>query len=405
MGEHQRAETSGLISFLLCSMVGVVAMELYLRLAPAIWLVTQRMFIVASGIVAICGVISFSIGYANKSRSWTLRRGWLVPIRRAFEVLALCVVYAATLFLTSFMLLSLINNTLGRAFLSYTPGVCAVLAGVGGYVTLVQAELMNAKTLASLLPFFLISGVAIAGLTSDDPYWYNNNFSQLGDRTTFAARLFNSTLILAGVCMIIVSYFAVSELITTNRLRSTLHVNQLTAADTRIDHFTTRTSALSVLLTLSGTAFIGIGTFRYTPHPIAHNVFARGLPCLMLVLLVGLPWLAPQFSKAMYVISDLALAVVGAGGLYWLTGFTSLTNIEALAGLLFVGWFVVFSRQIAAIESDRLQAQLRYVQTHAHEVTPLSNEHQNDEQTLPGDSLPIDSLPVDSLQSRLASSR
>lgn len=56
--------------------------------------------------------------------------------------------------------------------------------------------MMNAKTIASLLPFFVISGVVTAGMTTDDPYWYHNNFSQLGDRTTFAARMFNSTLIL-----------------------------------------------------------------------------------------------------------------------------------------------------------------------------------------------------------------
>lgn len=65
-------------------------------------------------------------------------------------------------------------------------------------MTFVQAEMMNAKTIASLLPFFVISGVVTAGMTTDDPYWYHNNFSQLGDRTTFAARMFNSTLILTG---------------------------------------------------------------------------------------------------------------------------------------------------------------------------------------------------------------
>ncbi len=93
-----------------------------------------------------------------------------------------------------------------------------------GYITFVQAELMNAKTIASLLPFFVVSGVSIAGLTSDDPYWYNNNFSQLGDRTTFAARMFNSTLMLAGICIVIISYFAISELITTYRLHDAVSV-------------------------------------------------------------------------------------------------------------------------------------------------------------------------------------
>lgn len=219
MGCHQRAETSGLISFLICAVVGAVSMNLYLQFAPAIWQLTQRRFMVCSGIVAACGVISFIIGYASKSRSLNLKHGWLAPIRRMFEIIALSVVYASTIFLSSFALIGAASDMMGKALFSgYLSSVCAAFAGVVGYMTFVQAEMMNAKTIASLLPFFVISGVVTAGMTTDDPYWYHNNFSQLGDRTTFAARMFNSTLILAGTCIIIVSYFAISELVTTERL-------------------------------------------------------------------------------------------------------------------------------------------------------------------------------------------
>ena len=194
-----------------------------------------------------------------------------------------------------------------RTLKGYLPILCAAIAGVVGYITFVQAELMNAKTIASLLPFFVVSGVSIAGLTSDDPYWYNNNFSQLGDRTTFAARMFNSTLTLAGICIVIISYFAVSELITTYRLQ--LQYLDSNAINETPKHFRTRILLLSIMLTLAGIAFVGIGMFRYTPHPILHNVFARGLPCLMSVLMIALPWLAPQLSKVVYVVSDLAIAI------------------------------------------------------------------------------------------------
>ena len=202
MGRHQQAESSGIISFVTCAIIAWFAMNAYMQFAPAIWRVTQRLFTVCSGIVAGCGVVSFSLGYARKSRSLTLKHGWVIPVRRVFEILALSVVYASTIFVTSFMMLSIINNMMGiRTLKGYLPILCAAIAGVVGYITFVQAELMNAKTIASLLPFFVVSGVSIAGLTSDDPYWYNNNFSQLGDRTTFAARMFNSTLTLAGICI------------------------------------------------------------------------------------------------------------------------------------------------------------------------------------------------------------
>lgn len=362
MGRHQQAEASGIISFMACATLAWIAMDLYLQFAPAIWRVTQRLFTVCAGITAGCGVISFTLGYARTSRSMTLKHGWTIPIRRIFEILALSVVYASTIFVTAFMLLSIASNMMGlRTLKGYLTALCAAISGVVGYVTFVQAELMNAKTIASLLPFFVVSGVSIAGLTSDDPYWYNNNFSQLGDRTTFAARMFNSTLMLAGVCIVIISYFAISELITTHRLQ----MQYLSASDEKEapKHFKARILLLSTMLTLAGIAFIGIGMFRYTPHPILHNVFARGLPCLMSVLMIALPWLAPQLSKVVYVISDLAIVIGALAGFQWLAGRNTLTNVEALAGMMFLGWFIIFSRQIAAIESDRVQTQLILAQT------------------------------------------
>lgn len=362
MGRHQQAEASGIISFMACATLAWIAMDLYLQFAPAIWRVTQRLFTVCAGITAGCGVISFTLGYARNSGSMTLKHGWTIPIRRIFEILALSVVYASTIFVTAFMLLSIASNMMGlRTLKGYLTALCAAISGVVGYVTFVQAELMNAKTIASLLPFFVVSGVSIAGLTSDDPYWYNNNFSQLGDRTTFAARMFNSTLMLAGVCIVIISYFAISELITTHRLQ----MQYLSASDEKEapKHFKARILLLSTMLTLAGIAFIGIGMFRYTPHPILHNVFARGLPCLMSVLMIALPWLAPQLSKVVYVISDLAIVIGALAGFQWLAGRNTLTNVEALAGMMFLGWFIIFSRQIAAIESDRVQTQLILAQT------------------------------------------
>lgn len=367
MGRHQRAEAAGLLSFLFCAIAGGIGMLAYLEYASAFWQLSQRRFMASSALVAICGVISFIVGYVHRIRSVSLKGSWFISFRRAVEILALSTVYASTLFLTSFMLLSLINSLMGSAtFTTYIPSLTAAFAGVGGYVTFIQAELMDAKTLASLLPFFVISGVGTASTTTTDPYWFNNNFSQLGDRTTFAARMFNSTLILGGTCIIIISYFAISELVATYRVYNPKDGQQ----DIRQLHlsyhvpaFNVRIALLSALLTLSGIAFIGIGVFRYTPHPILHNVFARGMPCVMFVMLIALPWLAPQLSKSLYVISDLAIAVCAGAGVLWLQGKTTLTNVEALACMLFLGWFIVFSRQIASIEDDRIQTQLLKAQT------------------------------------------
>ena len=371
-GSHQRAETGGLISFIICAVIGAAAMNIYLEYASAIWQLMLRRFIVCSGIAAVCAIMSFLIGYLSQSRSMNLKHGWLVMLRRLVESLALSAVYAATTFLMSFALLSMVNEVMGpKVFVGYMAAICATVSGIFGYMTFVQARMMNAKTLASLLPFFIVSGVCVAGLTTDDPYWYHNNFSQLGDRTTFAATMFNSTLMLGGLCIIIISYFAISELVTTERLTRLRHNRSANDPNHGYDiaHYRLRTTILGVMLTMSGIAFIGIGAFRYTPHPILHNVFARGLPVLMLVLFLLLPWVAPRLSRTVMVISDLMLLVCAAFGVEWLLGKITLTNVEALACMVYLGWFIVFSRQIAALEADRITLQLAQVQ-----VQPSASE-------------------------------
>ena len=371
-GSHQRAETGGLISFVICAVIGAAAMNIYLEYASAIWQLMLRRFIVCSGIAAACAIMSFLIGYLSQSRSMNLKHGWLVMLRRLVESLALSAVYAATTFLTSFALLSMVNEVMGpKVFVGYMAAICATVSGIFGYMTFVQARMMNAKTLASLLPFFIVSGVCVAGLTTDDPYWYHNNFSQLGDRTTFAATMFNSTLMLGGLCIIIISYFAISELVTTERLTRLRHNRSANDPNRGYDiaHYRLRTTILGVMLTMSGIAFIGIGAFRYTPHPILHNVFARGLPVLMLVLFLLLPWAAPRLSRTVMVTSDLMLLVCAAFGVEWLLGKITLTNVEALACMVYLGWFIVFSRQIAALEADRITLQLAQAQ-----VQPSASE-------------------------------
>lgn len=366
MKRHQRAESAGLISFFCCAVVGGLAIMAYLRWAPAIWQLSQRRFMAAAALVGACGVVSFVIGYTHRIRMLNEHVIWAIHLRRSFEIVALSFVYAVTLFLTSYTLFWVLNSMMGKViFEMYLPALTATFAGVCGYLTFVQAELMNAKTLASLLPFFVIAGVGTACSTTNDPHWFRNNFSELGDRTTFAASMFNITLVFGGLSIIIITYFAISELIATYQVvRPNGSVGIRTPqVSYHIPRFKVRITLLSILLTLSGIAFIGIGTFRYTPHPILHNVFARGMPCVMFALLITLPWLAPQLSRAFFVISDIAILVCVIAGISWLQGENTLTNVEALAAMLFLGWFIGFSRQIAAIEADRIQQQLI-----AHEV-------------------------------------
>lgn len=428
MGTHQRSETGALLASMISLAIGYTAMNEYMSKAPAIWLVSGRKFLASAAIIAISSFIMFAIGYARTPSTplphAMARRapGAINVIRRIIEAAALSTVFAATTFFTSYALLSAANVALGRElFEQFTPLIVGSFAAVAAYLGFIQASALSAKAIATMLPLFVISGVTVAALTSDDPWWWHNNFSQLGDRTTFAARLFNTTLIFAGVCIIIVAYFAVFELVTSQymalpddsaaadgeagtatdgagntagaanaarkhdspsvtpseavaaKAADVTKTDAAKAAGTaaaphpastarpgsdQTTHFVARTATLAVLLSLTGVCLIGVGCFRYTPHPVLHNVFARGMCVPIGLLLVLLPWAMPRMSRIVYVVSDLILVADAVALLAWLRGQITLTAVEALACLTLFAWMIVFARQIAAMQADRIQTRI-----------------------------------------------
>ncbi|WP_018143575.1 hypothetical protein [Alloscardovia criceti] len=347
MGRYQRAETVGIFTALGTILVVACATTVFTQRASAIWLISARRIIVTSCFIAACAAVVFVIGYTHNDTTHA-KRDFFRFLRRSGEIIALATVYTVSMGLISAAVQMFIAQILGNSFFEYQWAVIACISACVGYLVYVQAALINSRTIASLLPIFVISGVTLAGMTSDDPNWWKNNFSQLGDRTTFAANIFNFTVILAGVTMLIISYFAVSEFTTQYRLF------ERSGAETLNQEFKIRMVILSVLLTVASLMFMGIGIFRYTPHPVLHNVFARGLAVPMMLLMIGMPWLVQRFSFIFYFVSDAIIVLIAGAFAYWYLGYTSLTNVEALAAILFMAWFIVFSRQIAALESDRL---------------------------------------------------
>lgn len=363
MGSHQKAETRALLAAMVSLAIAYVATTVFLEQASAIWLISGRKMLAAATIIAVSSFIMFIIGYARTPMMpapkavRTLRRLPLRVLRRVIEACALSIVFSATAFFMSYALLSAVGTMMGKdLFDSLMPGIVGAFAGVASYLGFIQASSLSAKAIATMLPLFVISGVTVAALTSDDPWWWHNNFSQLGDRTTFAAQLFNATLILAGLCIIIVTYFASFELTTTQMVSKGEDDSPDATKKSRTN--VARIVIFSLLLSLTGVGLIGVGSFRYTPHPVLHNVFARGMSVPMGLLLVLLPWLMPQLSRFLYAFSYMIVAVDCCDLLRWLKGDTTLTSVEALACLTLFAWVIAFSRQIAAIQADRIQARI-----------------------------------------------
>lgn len=404
LGKSQRAETGALIASIVSGIIAFTAIYLYVTHAMKDWLDPVILFSVCGGIVASPSIIAFMIGYsqlpplitadrferlvaqARMGRSSTSRshdddedlpKAWII-VRQIVTTVALAAVYGYTIFLLTFVILYVFNDFIGfdpeHKYLVVSVVFMALATSYFSYVT---GATLTAKHLSLLLPLFVIAGVGVAGVITPYQHWWTNNFSELGDNTTPAARLFNTTLIIAGICVIIISYFAVYELITSRQqyLRWSEQLEDLPADSSarlvlaehvkndhilHIRHFRGRTITLLVLLISSGVLLAGVGMFPYSSHTILHNICGRGMTLPIGIMMIGMPWFAPEFSPVFFIAGYLMAIACSVSLILWMKGVFALVVVEELLWILYLLWFILFTRQAAALAQDRRDDQLLY---------------------------------------------
>lgn len=448
-GQYQRTEGSAIFAGLLSLIVCAMAIGVIIPLPSFSLMDSDGQFFVSAVLIALPAVLSFIVGYTFPLSAWGRQNGWATPVRKTFELIALSVVFGATVLLVSFFVLESVYRMIGFALGKlYFTAIVMSLAAIGGYMGFSRGRLMDATIVSGFLPLFVISGIAVAGITTKDRWWWRNNFSELGDNTTFSALTFDFTLVMSGICLIIIGSFAVYELSASNQqylhwrrcaglptaltpeerkqkkrqrrkqIRSAMssaadespaavidemrtiaiqqqpnltqaaalarstqgdtserstsasqkhtekmeNIRQQLENDTSalVTHYRLRMGIFLALTVLAGVSLAGVGIFRYTPYPDMHNLCARGMMIPMYILLIFLPWLIPNLSKIVYALGWIDVVVIAAAGLLWMHKGTTLTNVEGLTWVLFIVWFIVLSRQIAAISRDRIDAQTVY---------------------------------------------
>lgn len=418
LGKSLRAESGALVASLLSGIATLTATILYVAYGMKSWFDPVILFSSSALIVAIPALLAFIVGYSNLppfltaerfeklvnlARSTTpnmhpgdndvpRRLRVFAILRQIVSTIALAIVYGYTIFLLVFVILYSFNNFVGFDPRHYYLIVSVVfLAIVTAYFAYVTGATLTAKHLSMLLPLFVVAGVGVAGIVTPYQHWWTNNFSELGDNTTPAARLFDTTLVLAGICVIIISYFAVYELIASRQqyLQWAQQMEELPTdsparlvlADRvkkdrilRVTNFRTRTIMLLVLLISSGALLAGVGLVPYSTNPILHNVFGRGMVLPIGIIICAMPWLAPELTRGFFFSGYLMAAVCSGSFILWTKGIITMVNVEGLLWLLYLLWFILFTRQAAALSQDRRDNQLLYdaLGVHAEQIaSPL----------------------------------
>jgi hypothetical protein len=103
----------------------------------------------------------------------------------------------------------------------------------------------------------------------------------------------------------------------------------------------------------------GVGVFPVDERFGIHTLVASGMVVVFASLIVRIRALIPSISPAFAALGWVFLAAIVVAALLWFpVGYYNLTAVELIAGLLIFSWLIVLIRNLAAVDADRLGADL-----------------------------------------------
>ena len=248
------------------------------------------------------------------------------------NTLSVVVVHSALAFLATYaayLLLAL--GLIGLPVSSFLGAVLmAITFGLAAYLTFPSVARMTTQRAATLLMSFVFMGTLTSAVTSSDPVWWKEHFSQLGTYNDVSSWIFNGTLIAGGL------------LVTTFAVYVSHDMHALLAQGRLSDKSSPR--LVSGLFVAMGAGLAGVGLVPVDVSFWIHTISASGMAVIYIVLLVrgrrhlgGMP---PTYFTAVWCFLATLIAVV----VLYATKNLSLTALEVTVFALIFGWITVFIR-------------------------------------------------------------
>lgn len=286
--------------------------------------------------------VAFCTSYLRSMRNADLawRRG-LPLARQILDIVGLAFLHIAIVFLLCLVGFSVLQNAFkGLQLDGFATGIIVgLVVAICGYFTYLGAASISSYTLSTLLAVFIAGGALVSMSTSDDPNWWKNNFSALGQGDAFSAWAFNITMIIAGIVITTLADYMMAD----------LRVWAQRSPRYRSGHIT----ALAAGLVALGLLLLGVGVFPVDRVFIVHNIMATGMIVVFIVMVASLRWMIPGFSEAFFTLSYIMLAgVILAIVLFFPVGYLGFTAAELVIAALIFSWLIVFVRNIGAAVQD-----------------------------------------------------
>jgi len=265
------------------------------------------------------------------------RRRWVVTV----DALSLGIVYmlaAGAISIWSARIFA--NSFIGLSLDQYTASFLIGLSvGIASYAMSRLTARISSKQTVNVIGLFLVGGVIVSMLTTQEPDWWQANFSTLGQATqkaTASYYIFNLTLILSGFALVVLARQVIAD-------AKEVFVSSKDSSKNRL-------RTVQVFMIIAALGLAGVGLFPYTPdsYKAFMHVFSAGLVAISFGVMIGLlKWLLPSASKQFMVLSYAILAsLVGAYVLYARVGYLSLTSFELGCFGICFGWLYLFTQQV-----------------------------------------------------------
>lgn len=174
---------------------------------------------------------------------------------------------------------------------------------------------------------FLVGGIAIAILTTPDPFWWHLHFSRLGTFADFSGGVFNGTLTTAGGLMMVLS----------RRLHRELRVHGARSRSHRGAPVT-----LSGLVAVFGLHLAAVGVVPINSDGFVHDWAASGVSLSFAALLVAAPSLLRDLDRPLAGLTVPAGVILAGGYAAMVTGIINLAGFELIGFTLMFVWMSVF---------------------------------------------------------------
>lgn len=280
----------------------------------------------------ICSAAGFILGvrFRNSLVPEELRRAWV------WSVLPLAFTYAVVVGLFAAIGLQFAGMVFPELALQSVYAIVLVGLVCGAVANSVANQCMQVRVRNVLALFIitLLGGVAISAITVNNAMWWEKSFSFLGESDSRSRIIFNTTMIVSGILLIILQQFFMDDFVYLR------HLGLLTERKVRWGR--AGLVALGVLMAMIGIIPFGIDGFFNTIHDLCAYSIAGILLAFMLTTRRFLPGLTPEFYATTWVTIVLLIVAVALH----LLGSINTVGVELLAFAIGGSWFILFIKNI-----------------------------------------------------------